>query len=109
MISTACLMLLLAFEILYLTSKQYKQASSLVFVKTIVAKPRQFRLAAAILFSIGSALIISGMGWVSGSVAVVVAVMATGSLVVVLQPFRYIGVIGLSALYAAVLLLEIFI
>ncbi|WP_316832281.1 hypothetical protein [Pedobacter aquatilis] len=109
MITTACLLLLFAFEILYLTSKQYKQSNSPFWVTTIIAKPKQFRLGAAILFIIGGALIICNMGWASGFVALIVAVMAAGSLVVVLQPFRYIGLISLSALYAAVLLLEIFI
>lgn len=109
MITTIFLLLLLAFEICYLTSKQFKEVNLPPYVKTITLHPKQFRTGAGFLFVIATSLLIIYLGLVSGIFAVIVGLMAAGSLIVIIQPFRYIPLLSLLILYFSIFLLEIFI
>ena len=109
MITTSFLLMLVAFEICYLTSKQYKQAHPPAYVSTMVNKKKQFRVLASLIFIASSILLILKLGWGSGVAAVIFTLMAAGSLIVSIQPFRYFKVGVIAAIYFSILLLEIFI
>jgi len=109
MITTSFLLLFISFEIWYLTSKQFKQGNSVAYIQKIISNAKPFRFGAGLLFAIAATIIIINLGWASGIPAVIVGLMAAGSLVVVLQPFRYIGFTSVASLYILLLLLEIFI
>ena len=109
MITTTFLLLLIAFEICYLTSRQYKQTNPPAYVARVVANKNQFRVLALLLCLIATAIVVVKLGWASGSAAIIFGLMAAGSLIVTLQPFRYFRFTTILALYFAVLLLEIFI
>jgi len=109
MITTIFLLLLITFEIWYLTSKQFKQANPPAYVAKIISHTKRFRIGASLLFMVATALLIIKLGWASGLAAVITGLMAAGSLVVVVQPFRYVRIATLVMLYLSILLLEIFI
>ncbi|WP_156166735.1 hypothetical protein [Pedobacter sp. BMA] len=109
MITTSFLFMLIAFEICYLTSKQFKQQHPPSYVSTIVHKKKQFRVLAALFFIVSSTLLILNLGWGSGIAAIVFTLMAAGSLIVSIQPFRYVKIGVIAAVYFSILLLEIFI
>lgn len=101
--------MLLAFEICYLTSKQYKQPHPPSYVATMVKKKKQFRVFALLIFIASSILLFLKLGWGSGVAAVIFSLMAAGSLVVTIQPFRYFKVGVIAAIYFSILILEILI
>jgi hypothetical protein len=109
MITTIFLLLLVTFEIWYLTSSQYKPNHPPVYVRKIISNGKKFRIAASLLFLIATVLLIIELGWTSGITAAIVGIMAAGSLIVVIQPFQYLRIQTLGLLYISVLLLEIFI
>ncbi|QPH39318.1 hypothetical protein [Pedobacter endophyticus] len=109
MITTTFLLLLMAFEICYLTSKQYKQTNPPAYVATLVSNKNQFRIGALFLLFVATAMLVVNLGWASGIATLIFGLMAAGSLIVSLQPFRYFRVATIAAVYFAILLLEIFI
>jgi len=109
MITTTFLLLLISFELFYLTSKQFKQQNLPAYIFSIKAKAKIFRLVAGLLFVLATILFVFNLGWTSGILAIVVGVMAAGSLVVTLQPFQYLRLTTVAVLYFSVLLLEVFI
>jgi hypothetical protein len=109
MITTIFLLLLISFEIWYLTSSQYKPRHPSVYISKIISNGKKLRIGAAVLFFVANALMIFQLGWASGIAAAIVGIMAAGSLIVVLQPFGYMRIKTISILYFTVLLLEFFI
>lgn len=103
------MLLLMAFEICYLTSKQYKQANPPAYVATLVSNKNLFRILALLLVFIATAVFVVKLGWASGIAALIFGLMAAASLIVSLQPFRYFRFTTIVALYFVILLLEIFI
>ncbi|WP_231460303.1 hypothetical protein [Pedobacter sp. Leaf132] len=68
-----------------------------------------FRGLAFVLLSLATILFVFSFGWLSGLVAIIVAMMTAGSLVVLLQPFSYVSLKTVAGIYFSVLLLEIII
>ncbi|WP_443938496.1 hypothetical protein [Pedobacter sp. MW01-1-1] len=109
MITTSLLLLLIAFEIWYLTSKQNKQNNTSDYVKKLNAQSKLFRQSTIVLVILSAILLCLKLGLTSGLTATLFCLMAVGSLVVTVQPFRYIRYSTLAVLYVVFLLLEIFI
>jgi hypothetical protein len=109
MISTLYFMLLIAFQLWYLTSKKVKPVQSAGYILYIHRRPREYRLAGGVLFMLATAMFVVQLGWMSGVSASLVGVMGVGSLVVMLAPFRTLGWQLVCALYLVFLLLELFI
>jgi len=109
MITTIFLLLLMAFEICYLTSKQFKQANPPAYVVSIIANKTMWRIGAFLLVLAATVLLIMVLGFASGIATLIFGLMAAGSLIVSLQPFHYFRVATIAAVYFAILLLEIFI
>lgn len=102
-------MLLVTFEIFYLTSKQYKQQNHPAHINKIKTNVKAFRWLAIGILIMATGLFILNLGWSSGIIAAFVGLMAAGSLITLLQPFRYLRLTTIGVLYFSVLLLEIFI
>lgn len=109
MITTTFLLLLISFELFYLTSKQFKQQNLPSYMLSIKAKAKIFRMVAGVLFMLATVLFVFQLGWTSGIIAVIIGVMAAGSLIVTTQPFQYLRLTTVTVLYFSVLLLEFFI
>ncbi|WP_025146460.1 hypothetical protein [Pedobacter jeongneungensis] len=109
MITTTFLLLLISFELWYLTSKQFKEHKLPDYLVKIIANAKLYRIVAAILFIVACYLFIFFLGVTSGLTAIVFATMAAGSLVVVIQPFQYLRITTVAMLYFTILLLEFFI
>jgi len=109
MITTTFLLLLISFEFFYLTSKQYRQQNKPGYIGKITANASVFRVLAGVLFTIATLLSVYKLGFSSGIIAIIVGLMAAGSLIVLLQPLKYLSLTTIAALYFSVLLLEFFI
>ncbi|WP_316737501.1 hypothetical protein [Pedobacter aquatilis] len=106
MITTTFLLLLISFELFYLTSKQFKEKNTPAYLAKIATNGKTYRLVAAALFVVATILFIISLGWSSGLVAIIVGIMAAGSLIVLLQPFRYLRPTTIAVLYFSILILE---
>jgi len=106
MITTTFLLLLISFELFYLTSKQYKEKNMPAYMAKIAANAKTYRLLAAVLFIVSIILFVIALGWLSGIIAIIVGIMAAGSLIVLIQPFRYLRPATIAVLYFSILILE---
>jgi hypothetical protein len=109
MISTLYFLLLIAFQLWYLTSKQVKYAYTTPYMLNIKKEPERYRIIGILLLLITAALFVMKMGWMSGLCAWLVGLMGIGSLVIMLSPFRYLRPGEVIVLYIICLSLEIFI
>ncbi|WP_443944317.1 hypothetical protein ACJVDH_15525 [Pedobacter sp. AW1-32] len=109
MISTLFLIFLLAFEICYVTSEQYKPSKPRLYLQKLRANKQNAHLGAAVLLLLATTGFVIIFGWASGLFGAVISLMAAGSLIVVLQPFAYLKPGNIILIYGCVFLLEIFI
>ncbi len=106
MITTLFMLLLIAFQLWHVTSKQVKHNHPPQYLQKIIANPRPSRIAGAVLFILATAVFVVKMGWMTGISASIVGLMGVGSLVVSLHPFHYLRTSAVIALYAFFLILE---
>lgn len=109
MISTLYLIILIAFQCWYLTSKQVKYAYSAGYVLHIKKNPQRYRIIGGALLVMAAALFVMRMGWMSGLSAWLVGLMGVGSLVVMLSPYHYLRPKTVFILYILFFNLELFI
>ena len=109
MISTLYLILLIAFQLWYWTSKQVKFAYTASYVLTIKKNPERYRIIGGVLLVIAAALFVMRFGWMSGLSAWLVGLMGVGCLVVMLAPYHYFNPKWVAGLYVLFLILELFI
>jgi len=109
MITTLYFIILIGFQLWYLTSKQVKYAYTAAYVLNIKKNPNGYRIAGGILLLIAAAIFVMRMGWMSGLSAWLVGLMGIGGLVVMLAPFQYLRPITVIILYIFFLILELFI
>lgn len=107
MFTTLFLLLLVAFRLWYVTSKQYRPNNPPQYLRSLMARPVLARVAGAVLVALVTVAFVVKLGWVTGILAGFVALMGAGSLVVALSPFRYITAAAASGLYAFFLILEL--
>ncbi|MES2063659.1 MAG: hypothetical protein V4456_17150 [Bacteroidota bacterium] len=106
MITTLFFLLLIAFELCYVTSKQIKINKPATYLRKIITNPKSARIIAALIFIVAIVLFIIQLGWVSGSIACFVCLMGAGNLVVTLHPFRYLQGLAIMGLFFFFLILE---
>nr|WP_067058956.1 hypothetical protein [Mucilaginibacter sp. L294] len=106
MITTLFFLLLIAFELCYVTSKQTKINKPAKYLRKIIANPKSARIVAALIFVLSTVLFIIQLGWVSGLIACLVCLMGAGNLVVTLHPFRYLRGPAIMGLFFFFLILE---
>ena len=106
MLSTFFLLLLLAFQLWYLSSGQVRiqPVGYQVHVKN---HPRRARQLGAALAGLAAGLFVWRLGWMTGLSAWLVGLMGLGNLVVALAPFRYLSVRGTLLLYLLCVTLEL--
>jgi hypothetical protein len=108
MITTLYFLLLVAFQLWYLTSAKRDQAMQSIYLRNIFRNSRIYRLIALGLILLVTCLFIITLGATSGIFAAIVGLMGVGCLVVLLQPFRYINEKVVAAVYALFVILELF-
>ena len=109
MISTLYFIILIAFELWYLTSKQVKHVGLSEYQLQVLKYPQKSRIVGATLFLIATALFVSNFGWMSGISASIVGLMGVGCLIVMFAPFKYLSLKLVILLYIFFVILEIFI
>lgn len=109
MYSTIFLLMFMAFFLLYNRSKRVKIGRKPGYLVRLEQHTLLSRLGSAGLSLASLGLLIRMLGTGSGIFGFIVILMCVGSLVVVLAPFRYLRAWQLAAVYAALLLFEIFI
>lgn len=109
MISTLYLIILIGFQLWYFTSKQVKFAYTQAYVLNIKNNPERYRIIGGVLQVIAATIFVMKMGWMSGLSAWLVGLMGIGSLVVMLDPFKYLRPTTVFLLYLLFLILELFI
>ena len=107
MFSTLYLILLVAFQLWYLTSRQLKTAPSAAYLQPVIRNQRQTRLMGGVLCLAATALFIAKLGWMSGISASIIGLMGIGCLTVTLQPFNYLRIETVVLLYVFSLILEL--
>jgi hypothetical protein len=106
MITTLCLLQLIAFEIWYVTSPQFKSEHRREYVTRILRSKRAFRIIGLALLLVTTIMFVVVWGWLAGICAALVSLMTIGSLVVVLHPFRYLNEKKVAMLFTLLLVLE---
>jgi hypothetical protein len=107
MITTLYFIILIAFQLWYLTSLKVKHLNPAGYVLHIRKSPREYRLVGGVLFLLATALFVMRMGWMSGISASLVGLMGVGSLVIMLAPFNYLRLYTVVSLYIVFFILEI--
>ncbi len=107
MITTLFLLLLLGFQLWYLTSKKAGSTVQPSYLQTILRDRRLGRIIGAVLILLATIIFIVRLGIMSGLSAAIVGLMCAGSLVVLLRPFRVISEKAVVVLYVLFLTLEI--
>ncbi|MBT1689314.1 hypothetical protein [Dawidia soli] len=106
MIATFFFLQLIAFQIWYITSDEVKPVDLPVYARGLVRHKNASRMIGAALMLLVTALFIAQWGWMTGICASLVGLMGVGSLVVMLNPFRYVDGKGVVGLYVFFLVLE---
>src|SRR5690348_13473282 len=106
MITTLCLLQLIAFEIWYVSSPQFKSGNRRAYLNHILRNKHVFRILGIALLLVTTIIFIVIWGWMAGICAAIVSLMTIGSLVVIFQPFRYLNEKTGAMLFALLLVLE---
>jgi hypothetical protein len=106
MISTFFFLLLIAFQLWYLTSPQVK-IQPVGYQVYVTNNPRNARIVGGILAVFTAVLFVVKFGCMTGLCAWLVGLMGVGGLLVTINPFRYLGVFSVLILYAFFLTLEV--
>jgi hypothetical protein len=106
MLSTLFFLLLLAFQLWYLSSRQLKTQPE-GYQVYVARNPRPARLAGWALAGLAAALFVGQLGWMTGLCVWLVGLMGVGNLVVTLAPFRYLRWPATVAIYLVFLTLEV--
>lgn len=106
MLSTFFLLLLLAFQLWYLTSPQVKM-QPVGYEALVVKHPQQARLVGGALLVVAAVLFVLRFGLITGLSAWLVGLMGVGGLVVALAPFRLLSVAVIAGVYVVSLGLEL--
>lgn len=109
MITLLFLLLLIAFKLAYVTSKQQRKSIQAAYLQKVTTKPTIARFTASILIIIAMAMFITKLGIASGIAACILGLMGAGSLIVLLQPLNYLRGWTLAGLFAFFFVLELFI
>lgn len=109
MISTLYLVLLIAFQLWYLTSRQVKHTNLKGYELLMIKEAQKSRMMGGILFFMVTVAFVFQFGWMSGICASIVGLMGVGCLVVMLAPFKYLNIKLLIVFYIFSVTLEIFI
>jgi len=106
MISTLFFLLLMAFQLWYLSSSQVK-TQPVGYQVYVTNNPRPARLVGWALAALAAALFVWRFGWMTGLSAWLVGLMGVGNLIVTLAPFRYLRLPATVLLYLVFLTLEV--
>jgi hypothetical protein len=106
MITTFYFIQLIAFQLLYATSEQEKQANPPSYLRSILRNKQAYRIVGGVLMLLVTIAFIVQWGWMTGICASLIGLMGIGCLVVLLNPFRYVNEKGVVALYAFFVMLE---
>lgn len=106
MITTLCLLQLIAFEFWYVTSPQFKGGHRREYLPYILRNKSAFRIIGLALLLVTTVMFVVTWGWMSGICAALVSLMTIGSLVVIFHPFRYLNETKVGMLFALLLVLE---
>jgi len=109
MYSTVIALIFLAFLLLYNLSKKNKWEGRPEWAKKMVSGKLLSRSVSMVLLLISLFLLILFTGTGAGIFTFIVVLMAVGSLIVLLSPFRYITARHLIILYGLSLIFEIII
>lgn len=103
------MLLLIAFRLWHITSKQVKHNTTPAYLHKIVANPKPARMAGAALVILVTTIFVVKMGGLTGILASAIGLMGVGCLVVSLSPFNYASTSAVGSLYALFLILEVLI
>lgn len=106
MISTFFFLLLIAFQLWYLTSPQVK-LQPVGYQVYVTKNPQNSRIAGGALLAIAAILFVLKFGLMTGLCAWLVGLMGVGGLIVALAPFRYLNIYSTLILYIVFLGLEL--
>lgn len=106
MISTFFFLLLIAFQLWYLSSSQVK-IQPVGYQAYVTNNPRNSRIAGGILAIVSALLFVWKLGVMTGLCAWLVGLMGVGCLIVALAPFRYLSPAAVVLLYLVSLTLEV--
>ncbi|MHC8950143.1 hypothetical protein [Sphingobacterium hungaricum] len=106
MLSTIFFLFFFGFFLWYNSSKKARWKTKSNFLTALEKDEKRSKAYVAIIFLIATALCIFQLGWMSGIMAAICAIMAMGSLIVLVFPFNYIRLPQLIGLYVVCLILE---
>jgi hypothetical protein len=106
MITTLFFIQLIAFQIWYITSAQVKHSAPSGYLISVLHNKQAYRLSGIGLLLLATTIFIIRFGWMSGICASIVGLMGVASLVILLNPFRYVNEKAVAMLYAFFLVLE---
>jgi hypothetical protein len=106
MITTLYFIQLIALQIWYVTSEQVKHTHPPVYLRSILRHKQTYRMIGLALMLLSTVCFVVQLGWMSGICASIVGLMGIGSLVVLLNPFRYFNEKVVVVLFALFLVLE---
>jgi len=109
MYTTIILLIFIAFLFLYNTSKKSKWPNKPLWASYFETRKTLSVFISAILVLLACIMLVFLNGTVAGVFSVIVIIMAMGSLIVLLFPFRYVSVTQTILLFLLFIVLEQFI
>ena len=106
MISTLFFLLLIAFQLWYLSSSRLR-IQPVGYQVYVTNNPGPARLAGWLLAALAAALFVWKLGWMTGLCTWLVGLMGVGSLIVTLAPFRYLRLPATVLVYLVLFTLEV--
>ncbi len=106
MITTLFLIQLIAVQIWYATSNQVKHGPSTFLYAILLGNKQVVRWTGIVLLVTTTALFVARFGWMTGICVSFVGIMGVASLVVLLNPLRYVRSITVIILYVLFVALE---
>lgn len=103
MVTTCFLLMVVAFELWYLTSTKVKHNQAQALKAMVSSNKTVARVASIFLIVVASITLTAVLGLASGLAGALLALMTAGCLIVLLQPFNYLGfksTVGLYLLFA---------